>query len=80
MTIHREGYKSIAIGALIFGTINLIYFYFFSASNAWLGWVIFFATLFLLLFLISFFRIPNRVLTINENEVIAPADGKVVVI
>jgi phosphatidylserine decarboxylase len=80
MTIHREGYKSIAIGTLIFGAINLIYFYFFSASNAWLGYVIFFATLFLLLFLISFFRIPNRTLTINENDIIAPADGKVVVI
>ena len=80
MTIHREGYKSIAIGTLIFGAINLIYFYFFSFSNAWLGWVIFFATLFLLLFLISFFRIPNRTLTINGNAIIAPADGKVVVI
>ena len=80
MTIHREGYKSIAIGALIFGAINFIYFYFLSASLPWLGWVIFFATLFLLLFLISFFRIPNRVLTIKDNAIIAPADGKVVVI
>jgi phosphatidylserine decarboxylase len=80
MTIHREGYKSIAIGALIFGAINFIYFYFFSASLPWLGWVIFFATLFLLLFLISFFRIPNRTLTINDNAIVAPADGKVVVI
>jgi len=80
MTIHREGYKSIAIGTLIFGAINFIYFYFFSASLPWLGWVIFFATLFLLLFLISFFRIPNRVLTIDGNSIIAPADGKVVVI
>ena len=80
MTIHREGYKSIAIGALIFGAINLIYFYFLSASNAWLGFVLFFATLFLLLFLISFFRIPERKLTVNGNAIIAPADGKVVVI
>ena len=34
----------------------------------------------MLLFLISFFRIPERELTINDNAVIAPADGKVVVI
>ena len=80
MTIHREGYKSIAIGTLIFGAINFIYFYFLSAALPWLGWVIFFATLGLLLFLISFFRIPNRDLTINDNSIIAPADGKVVVI
>ena len=80
MTIHREGYKSIAIGTLIFGAINLISFYFFSPYFPWLCWVLFFITLFLLLFLVSFFRIPNRQLTISDNAIIAPADGKVVVI
>jgi phosphatidylserine decarboxylase len=80
MTIHREGYKSIAIGTLIFGAVNFAVLYFFSASLPALCWVIFFGTLFLLLFLISFFRIPARKLTIGDNLVIAPADGKVVVI
>ena len=80
MTIHREVYKSIAIGTLIFGSINFVCWYFFSASLPVLCWVIFAATLFVLLFLVSFFRIPNRVFTINENQLIAPADGKVVVI
>ena len=80
MTIHREGYKSIAIANLIFGAINLLMFYFFSASLMWLCSIIFFITLGLLLFLISFFRIPNRKLTIIDGAVVAPADGKVVVI
>ena len=80
MTIHREGYKSIAIGTLIFGAINFAVLYFFSASVPVLCWVIFFSTLFLLLFLISFFRIPNRTLTINDTAVVCPCDGKVVVI
>lgn len=80
MTIHREGYKSIAIGTLIFGALNFLAFYFFSAAMPLLSWVIFAGTLFLLLFLISFFRVPNRELTINENAIVAPADGKVVVI
>ena len=80
MTIHREGYKSIAIGTLIFGAINLAVFYFFSASLMWLCAVIFFFTLGVLLFLVSFFRIPNRKLTIIDGAVVAPADGKVVVI
>lgn len=80
MTIHREGYKSIAIGTLIFGAINFAVFYFFSASLPALCWVIFFATLFLLLFLISFFRLPARKLTTGDNLVVSPADGKVVVI
>lgn len=80
MTIHREGYKTIAIATLIFGATNIGVFYFFSASLMWLCAIVFFLTLGLLLFLVSFFRIPNRTLTINDNCIIAPADGKVVVI
>ena len=80
MTIHREGYQSIGIGALIFGVINVISFSFLSAAIPWLAAVIFFVTLFLFLFLVSFFRIPNRTLTVNDNQIICPADGKVVVI
>lgn len=80
MTIHREGYKSIAICALIFGAINMAIFYFFSASLMWLCVTLFVITLALLLFIVSFFRIPNRKLTTGENLIVAPADGKVVVI
>ncbi|MFY8003671.1 MAG: phosphatidylserine decarboxylase, partial [Chitinophagaceae bacterium] len=80
MTIHREGYQSIGIAALIFGIANLISFTFFSASMVWLSWAIFIITLFLFLFIVSFFRIPNRQLTINDGQIICPADGKVVVI
>ncbi|MES2331522.1 MAG: phosphatidylserine decarboxylase family protein [Bacteroidota bacterium] len=80
MTIHREGYKTIAITALIFGILNLISFTFLSASLPWLAIVLFVITLFFFLFIISFFRIPNRVLTINDGLIICPADGKVVVI
>ena len=80
MTILREGYKSIAVGTLIFGAINLSVFYFLSASLMWLCAIIFFLTLGVLLFLVSFFRIPNRKLTVIDGAVVAPADGKVVVI
>lgn len=80
MTIHREGYRSIAIGTLIFGALNLILFYFIGSSLLWLCALIFFLSLGLLLFLVSFFRIPSRKLTIDGDCIIAPADGKVVVI
>lgn len=80
MTIHKEGYKTIAICTLAFALINLLSFYFISAHLPWLSWVIFLGTLFLLLFLISFFRVPNRRLTLGDNLVVCPADGKVVVI
>lgn len=80
MTIHKEGYKSILITAIIFAVINLLSFYFISYHLPWLSWVIFILTLGLLLFIISFFRVPNRQLTKGENLVVCPADGKVVVI
>jgi len=80
MTIHKEGYKTIAIGMLAFALINLPSFYFISSHLFWLSLAIFILSLGLLLFLISFFRVPNRKLTTGDNLVVCPADGKVVVI
>ena len=80
MTIHREGYQSIGVGALIFGVVNVLSFTFLSGAMPDLAIIIFILTLGLFLFLVSFFRIPNRALTINDNQIICPADGKVVVI
>lgn len=42
--------------------------------------MIFAGTLGLFLFIISFFRIPSRQLTIDDGKIISPCDGKVVVI
>jgi len=80
MTIHREGYKTIAVGALAFAFINLPSFYFISAHEFWLSGLIFLVTLAILLFLVSFFRVPVRKWTVGPDLVICPADGKVVVI
>ena len=80
MTIHKEGYKSILITAIAFAVINLVSFYFISFSLPWLSWLIFIITLGLLLFIMSFFRVPKRTLTTGENVIVCPADGKVVVI
>ena len=80
MTIHKEGYKTIGIATTVFAVINLASFYFISAGYPLLTLLLFIVTLGLLLFLISFFRIPNRQLTTGDNVIVAPADGKVVVI
>jgi phosphatidylserine decarboxylase len=80
MTIHKEGYKSIAIATLVFVLLNLLSFFFISASAPVVSWIIFVVLLGLLLFIISFFRIPNRNMTYGDNLLICPADGKVVVI
>ena len=80
MTIHKEGYKTIAVCAIIFAAINLISFYAISFHLPALSWAILILTLGLFLFIISFFRVPARDLSINEKYIVCPADGKVVVI
>lgn len=80
MTIHREGYKSIAIATMLFCMLNVLMFWFLGSSMLWLCIAFLVITLGLVLFIVSFFRIPNRALTFNETQIIAPADGKVVVI
>jgi phosphatidylserine decarboxylase len=80
MTIHKEGYRTIAICTIVFAVVNLLSFYFLSFHFPLISWIIFIGTLALLLFTISFFRIPKRILTIDGGKIIAPCDGKVVVI
>jgi phosphatidylserine decarboxylase len=80
MTIHKEGYKSIAISVILFVLINLLSFYILSYSLPWLIWSILVITFVFLLLIISFFRVPKRIHTEREDAIVAPADGKVVVI
>ncbi len=80
MTIHKEGYKIIAISTILLCAVNLLSFYFLSFSLPVLSWFILIATLALYIFIISFFRIPKRNHTLREDAIIAPADGKVVAI
>lgn len=80
MTIHKEGYKTIGIAALIFGLINIGSFMFLSGSYPGTANIIFWVSIVLFLFVVSFFRIPRRVHTSSDTQIICPADGKVVVI
>jgi len=80
MTIHKEGSATIAITAIVFAVINLLSFYLLSFQAPVISALIFIATLGLLIFIISFFRIPKRTYTVGENYIVAPCDGKVVVI
>ncbi|MBS1749824.1 MAG: phosphatidylserine decarboxylase family protein [Bacteroidetes bacterium] len=80
MTVHKEGYQTIALCGLFFVLINISLFYFLPYNLVWLSWLIFILTFLFFLFIISFFRVPQRTLTIDKGKIIAPADGKVVVI
>ncbi|MEO7314179.1 MAG: phosphatidylserine decarboxylase family protein [Ginsengibacter sp.] len=80
MNIHKEGYRSIALAALVFGIINILVFFFLGTTLPVLAWIVFIVTLGLFLFIVSFFRSPKRNFTIAHHQIICPADGKVVVI
>ncbi len=45
-----------------------------------MAWVVFVILLAFFLFIVSFFRMPNRLLTNDASAIVSPADGKVVVI
>jgi phosphatidylserine decarboxylase len=79
MTLHREGYKYISIATVLFAVIAWLNQHFL-IDILWLFWPIQVIFFLLWLWIVWFFRIPNRTFTKGENLVIAPADGKVVVI
>ena len=75
---HKEGTQSILIGTFITAVVFLISDYF--ISTEWVKITIEIITLLLLIIILQFFRNPKRTVEINENHIIAPVDGKVVVI
>lgn len=80
MKIHKEGYTSIIVAVIVFAIINVLAFLFIASFSTVLGWLIFIATFVLLLFIVSFFRIPRRDHHQGETSIVAPCDGTVVVI
>ena len=80
MKIHKEGYRSLIIAIIIFALINLAAYFFISGYSALIAWLVLVISFALLIFLFSFFRIPNRSHTTGEDSIIAPCDGTVVVI
>lgn len=80
MNIHKEGYRTIIIVAILLGIINTSFFYYLSALMPVTVWIILIASIIIFLFIVSFFRSPKRNFTISHPQIICPADGKVVVI
>ena len=78
MTLHREGTPTILLVTTLVVLINTGVCYA-TANTLVMGLTLFITTGFWL-FILSFFRIPSRVHTIQEGAVVAPADGEVVVI
>ncbi len=79
MTIHREGYTSIAITLLVIFVSNALVHYFIPDST-FVVWFVYLLSLLLFVAILQFFRNPKRHIIPNENTILCPADGKVVVI
>lgn len=75
---HKEGYKIILISTLIIGGLFIALEQL--VTHFWLNKIIAFALLIIYILILQFFRNPKRKTVLDEKTVVAPVDGKVVVI
>jgi phosphatidylserine decarboxylase len=81
MTLHREGKNIIITAILILGGLFFSNFFLFKKLDwVWLFWFVNLVLITFLYLILQFFRIPKRSISCAENDVLCPADGKVVVI
>ena len=79
MTIHKEGTRIIAVAFVILAVFAFVA-YLCVGHLWWLLWGCYTVLAVFALFFLCFFRKPNRALYLDEKAIIAPADGKVVII
>ncbi|MDH5382279.1 MAG: phosphatidylserine decarboxylase, partial [Cyclobacteriaceae bacterium] len=77
MKIHKEGYKILIVLFVLLDVIGVLTYLYVPAP---FNYLIYFAEVVVFILVLQFFRDPKITLTLGENLVVAPADGKVVVI
>ena len=75
---HKEGFKIIRNTTITLLIVNGIAWYLFGESN--LIKLLTFTSVVFSILILQFFRNPKRVTPVNSNQIIAPADGKIVVL
>lgn len=78
MRIHKEGYGIIPISAVLISLIYLVITYFLPFEIV--RWILGSAAVIFWGLIIYFFRVPKFIAPTGDNLVVAPAEGKVVVI
>lgn len=76
--IHKEGTPTIILSTIFIVTLNGIIFFLGGNDIVKIFGYVFSA--FLLITVLQFFRNPSRKISLNDKNIISPADGKVVVI
>ena len=79
MSIHKEGYLSIIIAAIILGILNLI-FHFTLSEIPWMVNILLALSVGFLFLIVYFFRNPSVAIHQDDKTVLSPADGTVVAI
>lgn len=79
MTIHREGYPTLLLTLVVLTALNVALHYFLPGQEL-VHNIVLLISLVLFLIVLQFFRNPHVEVQIQAGKVIAPADGKVVVI
>ncbi|HSI90908.1 MAG TPA: phosphatidylserine decarboxylase family protein [Adhaeribacter sp.] len=79
MKIHKEGRRILFFTLLVLLVVNILLFNF-NAANDTFNKIFAVISAIVFLLLLQFFRSPFRNLLLHEDLIIAPADGKVVVI
>jgi len=79
MTIHKEGYTSIALCILFIFVLNALVQFFYPQAYT-IKWIIYILSFLLFIIILQFFRSPSIKVSPDEALVLCPADGKVVVI
>ena len=78
MRLHKEGTKIIIYTVLLLSAINLTFFQF--VDVPFLNYILLSISVVFLVLVLNFFRVPLRKVTINDKNILAPSDGKLVVI
>jgi phosphatidylserine decarboxylase len=79
MYFHKEGYKIMAVAFTALFILNIIAIYFLAEYSVFVALLLLFSIVFFFL-IVQFFRVPIRKITSGDSLIIAPCDGKVVVI
>lgn len=79
MTLHKEGTATILISSVTLLLLNVAVRYF-APSLGWLHTLLLIASVLIMVIVLQFFRKPDRPVVIDPALIIAPADGRVVVI
>jgi len=75
---HKEGTKTILLGIIFTASVLLLSDNFIDAI--WLQKLLQVGAFLILVIILQFFRNPKRTFILSENQILAPVDGKVVVI